>query len=348
MIAAGSGSERTAAVDALEALGKETGDPQVWLAYARGLAAVGRPADSVRALQWLVEVVPSEPEFRIELATAHASIGDEQQARQILEALLKESLPEAMWVRALMRLGSLRSTHWAAAADARGRELQRTALRARIASGEGTPEDVVRLADLALEHRADDLSGAALAEAARAIEDALKRSPDHVALLEQLVLIYVLTSDARRDERLRELERVAPDSPLLEAFSGDEGARRDAQAALALLLEQVATGDAVTRAAALADFGARVAQFPGDPERRSAYAMALAIAQQHDEAVEQASAAADLAGESHVIHYNVGQVFLRTGRRKRARRHLELAREYASDAVERADADELLAELGDG
>ena len=61
MIAAGSGSERTAAVDALEALGKETGDPQVWLAYARGLAAVGRPADSVRALQWLVEVVPSEP-----------------------------------------------------------------------------------------------------------------------------------------------------------------------------------------------------------------------------------------------------------------------------------------------
>lgn len=350
-VAQGTESERVSALDALHALGQESGDAEVWLAYAHGLSGAGEAGDAVKVLEWLVDIDP-EPAYQIHLAEGHAALGNPHRARQILEALLSEDIPADLRAFAILRVATLGGAgHYVDPQDARVRDLQRATLRARIASGAGTPEDAIRLTALAIEHRSEDPGGDALVEAARAIEAALERAPGHVSLLEHLVLVQTLTGDARAHRTLLELERVAPDSGLLEAFVDDANLRRDAQqlrSRLGLLLTSVAEGDAARRAAALADLAMGVARFPADPDHRSTYATALMIAGCREEAIEHASVAARLAGDSHAINYNVGQVFLRAGERERAREHLSLAWEYARDDQERADADELLAQLGDG
>jgi Flp pilus assembly protein TadD len=350
-IAEGTASERASALDALHALGQESGDVDVWVTYARGLAAAKRPADSVKVLEWLVNVVPSEPALHIELALAHAAIGNDQLARQGLEALLSEDVPDDVRVIATFRLAALGAPGFAVAVDPDVSELQRAALQERIASGQVTPDNAIRLTALAIERREEDPSGATLAEAAHVIEDALKRSPGHVQLLEHLVFVYTLTGDERADQALRELESVAPDSPVLAAFRDDEALQHDMQqvrSRLEQLVRTVATGNDQARAAALADLAAGVARFPADPEHRTTYAIALMISGREEEAVAQASVGAGLAGESHAMHYNIGQVFLRAGERERAHEHLRRAREYARDDRERADAEELLAQLDHG
>ena len=266
----------------------------------------------------------------------------------MLESIPDEGVDPDVWMAAKLRAAAMRDPGESATWDQPVRDLQRDVLRARLATGRASSEDVIRFAQIAVDHRVEDPSGAGLAEAEQAIVDALEQSPGDVSLLEHQLLIRQLTGDPRVHDSLRELERVRPDSPLLQAFveqPTDRQVLEETQARLARLFQDAVQSDPSTRAAALTDLGAEVARFPGEVQRRTAYALALMIAGRHDEAVEQASVGARLAGDDHAMHFNLGQVFLGAGKVKRARKHLLLARQYAVDDEERADADKLLARL---
>ena len=313
----------------------------MWLECARGLSAAGHATEAIKALEWLVESHPAEPVFRFELSNAHAAVGNYHRARLCWSrSRTRAWTPMSGWppscgppqcaIRGERHLGPARPRPAAGC------------VAGPAGDGRASSEDVIRFAQIAVDHRVEDPSGAGLAEAEQAIVDALEQSPGDVSLLEHQLLIRQLTGDPRVHDSLRELERVRPDSPLLQAFveqPTDRQVLEETQARLARLFQDAVQSDPSTRAAALTDLGAEVARFPGEVQRRTAYALALMIAGRHDEAVEQASVGARLAGDDHAMHFNLGQVFLGAGKVKRARKHLLLARQYAVDDEERADAD---------
>jgi tetratricopeptide (TPR) repeat protein len=310
--------------------------------HALGLAAVGRHTEAIAVFESLVEAEPDSLLFRMNLATTLSKLRHFQLARAHVRHVAEYAADESDRAYAREQLEILDRALLADEENERLAELRR---RREIGSidEEGRVLLVRRLMRRLPRDREEDLAE----EATAVLEEGLDQSQDAVALLELLVVPYLRHDpDKRLDRATARLERLAPNSSVLDILGGN--LELDAAAPISPdrvneLMGSVMGDDPVLREAAVEDLGAIVASYPGDPYRHSAYAFALCVVGRFDEARRQAERAARDAGEDHVTHFHIGQVLSWTGDKQGAQHHLDLAWRFARNDDDRRDVASVLA-----
>src|SRR5262249_21626736 len=160
--------------------------------------------------------------------------------------------------------------------------------------------------------------------------------------LELLIGVYGATGpDARWNEAIRELERIAPDSRVLEAidrqpeyhksYNESMGARIDN------LLKEAIRGGAEA-ADALQSLRALVQRFPDNDYYHMALMCALSVNSDIHGALAQAEWLGERPNPTHERQFIVAQVFLSAGDRQRAEEHFAEAYRLARTDQDRQDS----------
>ena len=328
-----------------------------WMAYAARLSAAGRLAEAIELRRQLDEQLQDGPDReRLRLAQAgdRLDFGQLNVALQQFSDLAETATETSVRSAAAEQVSRIRQHQLDMVEYKQWQRLKAAAMRERIDTGPDRHSDRCQLCRslLGLLTAGDPATDDAAVDSATAA--AIGRYPDSVELHEMRAL-YLFRSPREREAdleaELTTLERLAPDSPVLREFatiSGDDLAGHDGQvvARTRSLIETVFQGDPETGAAAVGDLRILAAEFPGNTEVRSAFALALTFIGRSTEAIEQAEWVVPRAGTSSDLHLTLGQVFWHGGDQVRAREHLRLAAEYAPSDADRADVETVRSSLG--
>jgi tetratricopeptide (TPR) repeat protein len=349
----GSELERADALRLLSEQAAGSDDRGAWHLYALGLGEAGQFQDAIHILDQLVESLSDSPErdlYRFNLAATLTKAEQQELALYHLRYLGEHGSSETMRDESLDEVLQLEEWQRTVEEDRRFQHLRADRLRERVTSGPADQDDFLQLARSLLKLAGGDTGPSYLDEAISVLEDGRRRFPASVELLEHLTHAYLKADSDRLEATLQELERIAPDSPILddirqavpdEAWFRDEMLHRTG-----VLLSQAASPDRELAAAAIADLEQIVRQFPANPNYRSAYAMALAMTGRHSEALRQAERLEAEPIDTHGLHLTLGQVFAAVGHRERAKQHFQLALELTESEEERDDTTRLLEQWG--
>jgi Flp pilus assembly protein TadD len=341
----GTPAEQEAILDELLARARaETADAVDVNEYAFALATIGRHSDAVAIWEALLEAAPDNAIARMNLSVSLSQLGHLELAHHHMAYVAEHGSEDERGV-AQGQIAALERFMEVDAENGRFVALQLAALRERRAAGGMSKDDRMTLARRLYKGRRDDPDATGLREAALVLEEGLLAEPDSVPMMELLAACYLRHDpETRLEDLVARLERLAPDSPLIEILSDQRDAPADRPATedrvneLMSLVTAPESDDAV-RAAAVADLSSVVSAFPDNPSYRSSYAFALAMTGRHDEARAQALRAGESAGESHSVHFNVAQVLWATGNQEAAERHLHQARRFAHDEQDLRDVE---------
>uniref|UniRef100_UPI003F491278 tetratricopeptide repeat protein n=1 Tax=Nonomuraea sp. CA-252377 TaxID=3240003 RepID=UPI003F491278 len=334
-----------------------TGSPSALHLLAMGLAGAQRMDDAIMAFRSAIESAPHRLEFRLNLAVAHARVGQIDLAMATLDrtAALVDSGQvrlagcDQAQTRAAVQRRRDELAEWMRWRDDQRRltRLRAGMLRERIARGEATTEDRVQLANalLRLNHES---TPKVLEEIAAVLESVRAVEPRHVEALERLALVYGKLNDDRCDEVLRELEVVEPNSAVLRAYAVSPQATAEYAATMrarVTALFELAISRGPDSEAALADLRPLAQMAPSNREYRGMLMFAEHVHGNVARAMELAELQDAESDLSHAEHYNVAQIFWGQDE-ARARGHLSAAYQKASTDEERRDVEEMLALLG--
>ncbi|MGB5632742.1 MAG: hypothetical protein WBM86_08200, partial [Waterburya sp.] len=289
-------------------------------------------------------------------ATTYSQAGQFELCRYHLQELAEHGSTEESRKLGQEQLEELE--HWLKQTeqDTMLRQLQLESLRKRIQSCQGSADDFQRLGGLLLQMNASEPGQFWLDEAISVLEQGRQSFPDAVGILEYLANCYAHKDPDNRldlEKVLDKLEKVAPDSPVLEIFrnTDDSENREFLEQRLQQahrLLDQSQSEDPKLRTSALRELQKMINMAPNNSDYRVVYAFALTGTGQYEAALQQAQLVAAIAGESHEIHFNLGQIFWMCGDPDRGRHHLELSLHYARNDRQRQDVMERIADLSKG
>ncbi|WP_328993940.1 hypothetical protein OG394_06155 [Kribbella sp. NBC_01245] len=231
-------------------------------------------------------------------------------------------------------------------------ELRCAYYRERVAE-EGSADDYVGLVRAMLQLHGMGVNDA-LEEAFGVLCDAVDRHPRSVSAWEHVAYVSSVT---RRSEEMANalavLERLDPTSRVLAAageLRADDSRQwaHDAHERQWNLLDEAGSGDADTRAAAVAELERWARSFPANSTYAVNYALGLLAADQPAESQRVALAAWAIEDGSFADAYNVSLVLRETGAQDEGRAILMTAMERASSDQERQLVAEAVAEDGPG
>ncbi len=314
------------------------------------LATAGRYAEARELFEALLKAEPDNQVTRLSLANTVRLLSQFRLARAHLQYVVEHAPDEKLRKVARGQIESLDRELGEDEPNQRLVELQIAALRRRRETGIIADEGRVRLVHRLIRRQPRHPDESLIEEATLVLEEGLVQHANAVSLLEPLVLCYLeLDPENHLDEVVGRLERLAPNSPVLETLAGD----RDVDARAPILRQRIdelvgtvmGDDDPAFKQAAVQDLGAIVAQYPSNAARRSIYAFTLLFVGRRDEARRQAERAAQDAGDDYLTHYNVGQVLWLTGDETGGRRHLDLAWQVATDESERRGVESFVAQV---
>jgi tetratricopeptide (TPR) repeat protein len=333
-----------------------TGDPALVRLYATALVYARQPQRATRVLIDLAAARPDDPLPCVDLATAHFEAREPGDAAQALAAAAERST-ERHTDRAIAemvehRVAQLR--RWQDWSDAyrHHQVLRAAAMRERIEVGVSTMDDRRALGSSLLSLCRTSGVGdtaAELDEAIAVLEEAHALDPRHVPVLELLVLGNGLAGRVDAYHRaLRDLERLAPHSRILDP-AGGAGPARDAERTV--LSEQYERIDMLTAKALKRDERAMAelrTLYRRHPTNRS-YVCPLLIAEMvFGNWAEVRRRADELAAQpdlGHVEHFHLAQAYWFTSQRDLGRFHIDRAAASATSDDARRDVAELRARL---
>jgi tetratricopeptide (TPR) repeat protein len=206
-----------------------SGGPSDVHLLAVGLASARRFDEAIPVYRAAIEVAPERPEFRLNLAAVYVKIGQVELAGTTLDTALAAAADGQVrmagrtrgQVRAAFQRRREEINRWTAWRDKQHQLLRLRVgmLRERVAVGEATAADRVRLANDLLALRSFPGAEETLDEASGVLEAAQEAEPRNAEVLERLVFVYALARDDRINDVLRQLELAAPNSPVLAAIA---------------------------------------------------------------------------------------------------------------------------------
>ena len=336
-----------------------SGGPSDAHLLAVGLASARRFNEAIPVYQAAIEAAPERPEFRLNLAAAYVQTGQVELAGTTLDTAMAAAADGQVrmagrtrdQVRAAFQRRREEINRWTAWRDKQHQLLRLRVgmLRERVAGGDATVADRVRLTNDLLALRSFPGAEETLDEAGGVLEAALEAEPRNVGVLERLVFVYALSRDGRLNDVLRQLEVVAPYSPALTAFARSgkatdresEAWREKAESLFHVAVTRLRTPEAEDALAALRQF---VRRAPRSRKFRGMLMFGEYMNGNMAQAVALAEALEAESGLSHEEHFNIGQVFWHHDE-ERGRAHLAAAYDKAATEQERRDVDEVIAML---
>lgn len=323
---------------------------------AVGLASTGRFDEAIPVYRTAIEAAPTRPEFRLNLAVAYVKTGQVELAGATLDTAITDvtsgrmGIPQGTrdQVRGAFQRRRDEIDKWIAWRDTQHQmeRLRIGMLRERIAAGDASMADRVQLANDLLRLRHSPGADETVDEATSVLEAAQALEPGNVEVLERLAFVYAVADDDRVDDVLRQLEAVAPGSPVLTAFARSE--QENAQLSKtwrerAESLFQVA----VTRhrtpegEAALAELRHFVRTVSRTRDFRGMLMFSEYMNGNMPQALALAKALETEPDISYAEHFNIGQVFWHYDE-QRGRAHLAAAYGMAATKQERRDVEEVI------
>ncbi|MBW4504719.1 MAG: hypothetical protein KME57_35540 [Scytonema hyalinum WJT4-NPBG1] len=332
--------------DILHQLGqyaRKTNNPEDWNLLALGLQAASRFEQAVEIFDWLVQSLPENDVYRLSLATTYSQTGQFELCRYQLQKLIEHGSTEEFRQLGQEQLEGLERFLKQTEQDRLLRQLQLDSLRENIQSGQASVDNFQQLGHLLLQMHVRNREQSWLDEAISILEQGRQLFPDAVGILEYLARCYLSKDPYNRlEEVVNKLEKVAPDSEVLEILMGiDDNQSCEFQEQMRQrthkLLELSQSKNPKLRTTALQELQKIVGMSPENPEYRGIYAFALGATGQYEAAIHQAELIADIAPETHEMHFNLGQIFWMCGDANRSRHHLELSLRYAKNEQQRQE-----------
>jgi tetratricopeptide (TPR) repeat protein len=329
------------------------GDERTWSDLALGMFQAGYFEDACDLFRKLADLFPEHDVHRINVATCLSQMAQFELCRHELEHVRSHGQTEDGRRTAAELLQGLIQWRSKSARDMQFARLRLAALRERVEAAEAEPDEYVQLARLQIEQESDDLTGmeAAYDQARQTLEQGKKRFPESVPILEHLAFVYLrtLNAESQLDAILQKLQRIAPDSQVLQAgqAANDEEAEafsKRMQGRAWELMKNCEQDDPPLVEASLRELQKMVVMYAMSPEYRKTYAFALMIAGRNDEARRQAEILESLDADSHDMHFHLGQIFSACGDVPRGLRHLELALQSAASQEDREQTEMLIAQ----
>jgi hypothetical protein len=339
----GSPAERERALAHFQERATLTKDPDDRNALGIALHDSGRHLEADAIFGSLISEYPDEPAFRFNLAASLSQREQVDLVRYHLREIAQNASSEDARRFAQEELDGYEAFVGATESDERLRRIQTAAFEEKLRHGDAQAEDFVALARILLSAMRVTGDESLLARATETLENGAVRFPENAAILEHLLVCYVRSDPHDRMAAVSlELERVAPESPMLRALGGTadpeaEAFVRERWQRTWELFGRVVEGAPDERAAALNELHRIVADAPENPHYRCTYAMALLFSGNGAAAAAEADRLVDARLESHTFHFNLAQVLRGLDRPNDARVHLALADELASNDQERTD-----------
>jgi tetratricopeptide (TPR) repeat protein len=344
---------RRQALETLVQYAERDGTPDVWNAAGVGFHFAGLHDQATRLFDSLVQAIPDNDYYRLNLATSLSQTAQVDLCRHHLRHVVQYGSTEETRKFANGQLQGYENFLGLSERDRKLRELQIASLRQSVQQPGARPEAYLSLARVLVQRSMQDPSGTWLGEAASVLEKGRAAFPAEPHILELLIACYLRHDPQNRlEDAISQLERIAPHSPVLQHLTdatndqAREFVEQNAQRARDLLDTVCNSGsNAAAREAALNDLGRIVAMYPNNPDYRVTYSFALMAAGREEAALAQARTLADMPISSHSFHFNLGQIFWGCGDRERGRHHLNLALQYAENEQDRQDARERILDL---
>jgi tetratricopeptide (TPR) repeat protein len=349
-------SEQNAALNKLLQLAQESGgDEKAWSGLALGLFNAGRFEKALYIFRKLADTFPRNDLHRLNIATCHSQLAQFDLCRRQLKLIAADgSTPQTRQVASQQLIG-LEEWLGQSSMDLKFNEMKIMALQERVDSGDAQEDDYVQVAGLLLRQESAGLPGAeGLTERGlQILEQGATKFPQSVPILEHLAGFYIRLPgfEQHYEKTLLQIEKLAPDSPVLEAMNTTDDEAREIskridERAHELMHRILANrGDADLINASLKELRRIVSMFGQVPEYRKTYAFALMTSGRHDEARQEAEILATMAGDLDDVHFHLGQIFWICGDQARGRHHLELAVQFATTEEDRKDAIQVLSDL---
>ena len=336
---------------------QHSNEDEDWNIYALALQALGRLDEAIAIWQPLVETHPDNDICRLNLGCAYARAG--QLDRLEMSEYHLRYLAEHGSTEDMRNMG--RQNLEAVERDARQKgqpgelqQLQLESLREAIETDTASADDYVSWTKLSIQSKRAGDGDISLTDLVPLLEKGRQCFPQSAEILEQLIFCYLQADpEGKLEEVLKELEVVAPDSPVLQYFESiDDDTireyRQQMDQRIQELMERANLPDPALQTAAVRELHNLVSLYPANFDYHMAYAFALNFAGRDAEAIQQGEEMEPFAGESHSIHFNLGQLFWLSGDATRGQQHLDLAVQYAQDEQERQDALARIASLSKG
>lgn len=325
-----------------------------WERYGLALSAAGHGNEAISIFRNLTDNAPAgeqRDKLRYNLAFVYLQSGQLRLALHHFGQVAKSgATPEVReWAsRGVQQVDDLTAN---GERDRRLFELQVAWTRERLATTSGSEEDYLALGRLLLQLDAVDTNSSHLEEGIRALEEGSQRYPVSVPIRELLLAGYSRGgSTAQWEKALVDLERLAPDSPILSTVQ-QSGIERPTHVENQLeraraLIEQAGSEDPELSLAAVDELGRLVRTFPQNPDYRSLYAFGLLASGRKSEAMKEGEILEAAGTDTHEHHLNLGQIFWAAGDQEKGKRHLRLAAEYARTDEDLSDVETALTYLG--
>jgi predicted Zn-dependent protease len=305
-----------------------------------GFARLGSADEAIAAFERASKLDPADAVDVVNVAVGLMSVGETERARRRLMPLAQGDDNTSQIARRY--LAEIDRIQQAADREIRFAELRIKALRERFLAGTATIEELMQLARSLASFVANGRTGYDWAEVTSVLETVRERDPRNVEALELLIGVYGATGpDARWNEAMRELEKIAPDSRVFEAidrppeyhkwYSESMGARIDN------LLKEAIRGGAEAEDA-LQSLRALVQRFPDNDHYHMALMCALSVNSDIPGALAQAEWLGQRPNPTHERQFIVAQVFLSSGDRQRAEEHFAEAYRLARTDQDRQDS----------
>lgn len=292
----GSKAEQEDILHQLDQRANSSNEPEDWNLLGLGLQAASRFEEAIKIFEYLVESFLGQDVYRLNLATTYSQAGQFELCRYHLQELAEHGSTEESRKLGQEQLEELE--HWLKQTeqDTMLRQLQLESLRKRIQSCQGSADDFQRLGGLLLQMNASEPGQFWLDEAISVLEQGRQSFPDAVGILEYLANCYAHKDPDNRldlEKVLDKLEKVAPDSPVLEIFrnTDDSENREFLEQRLQQahrLLDQSQSEDPKLRTSALRELQKMINMAPNNSDYRVVYAFALTGTGQYEAALQQA------------------------------------------------------------
>jgi tetratricopeptide (TPR) repeat protein len=347
----GDSVQQQAAIDELLALAERSNDPANWNTAALGLHRLRRFDEEIDILMQLVNNVPSNDVYRLNLATAYSQVESIDLCRFHLRTLIEQASTEEMRRIGEEQLRGYESFLGLGESDTQLRNHQVDYIEERIAIDPGAPQNYIALSRLLERIGKLEPGGDLFERAAEVLEQGLAACTDCQELLENLSFCYLHADPKNRmNTVVDELEAIAPNSRILESLANvfREGGGPGSQtlsARVRMLMQEVGQKDEALSEAALRDLARIVDTNSDTTSYRLSFAFCLGMTGRTEAAKRQAERLEQVQNCEHGHHFNLGQIFWWCGDPDRGRHHLQLALRYATSEEEKKDVHDRIAEL---